>query len=445
MTWGLDQTLITCFGVLGVAGTWLLKRGVWPRRSGETPHCANCGYTLLGVDLAVCPECGADLKESAAILHGERHRKPAVGWLGLILALAALGCGIAWVVRASADLAWYQIRPFTWILRDLDGPQDLAKQAVDEIDRRWVMDELKPVQFNQLFEHLLKEQASPDGRQNSQFPATMKFLAKGYQRGKLSDAQRQKFLDTALQLKLIVLPSDVGLPPLIRVVSDGAGPGRDSYIRRNTVLTELRWDGVPVPRVPDLALDGPLGMPLHTTISSADQKPGSHTLETFWTTTVEGTRDVKPFHRDEKLQTTVIVPPPPPPVAWERATSSTLVRSSIVPGKFTATVKDNYYMTVRGELEIKNAPTNLAYEVLGRFGDQYVRLGSLRAAAGKSGTVPLSAEAYAMDKSFNMTFVLRRSEYVAAAGKPPFKEAYAPSIFYNVPVQLIPPQDPAAK
>lgn len=31
------------------SGAWLLKRGCWPSRFGQTPHCPNCDYILTGI------------------------------------------------------------------------------------------------------------------------------------------------------------------------------------------------------------------------------------------------------------------------------------------------------------------------------------------------------------------------------------------------------------
>jgi len=78
-----------------VIGAFLLKRGWWPRRMGETPHCPKCDYILSG-DQQRCPECGTPV-ESGNVVRGDRRRRVVMAAIGgsielLGLAVLILSC-----------------------------------------------------------------------------------------------------------------------------------------------------------------------------------------------------------------------------------------------------------------------------------------------------------------------------------------------------------------
>ncbi len=56
-------------------------------RDGDTIHCARCDYPFS--DTPRCPECGADLSLTNALLRGTRRRRPWLAALGVLLILSS--------------------------------------------------------------------------------------------------------------------------------------------------------------------------------------------------------------------------------------------------------------------------------------------------------------------------------------------------------------------
>src|SRR5688572_10850995 len=123
-------TVILGLLVLGIA---LMKAGFWPRRRGQTPHCRNCGYPLVGNQSGTCPECGHEWTE-ANVIRGERHRHRGVGSAGLVMLLLgiAIGGGL-WLT----DIEWYRYLPENWIVNDAGSSNPMvATRAWNELLRR---------------------------------------------------------------------------------------------------------------------------------------------------------------------------------------------------------------------------------------------------------------------------------------------------------------------
>jgi hypothetical protein len=121
--------------VLAAVAAYLLKIGYWPRRRGKSPHCRGCGYSVVGIDSAKCPECGSVLSARGAVVRGERRRRPGPAWAGAVLAVAAallLGALASGRLRA---IDWYSHRPTGWVTGDLSSFQR-AGRAWDELQKR---------------------------------------------------------------------------------------------------------------------------------------------------------------------------------------------------------------------------------------------------------------------------------------------------------------------
>jgi len=87
---------------LGVAAGAVIAQGLWGARRGWQPSCRRCAHDLRGVDAASakCPECGADLAKTGAVIAGARRVRPVLVVTGLVL-LAAAGMAQAWLRSAS--------------------------------------------------------------------------------------------------------------------------------------------------------------------------------------------------------------------------------------------------------------------------------------------------------------------------------------------------------
>lgn len=148
LTWPVLLLIAAAIGL----GLWLLRRGWWPKRIGEAPHCAACEYLLVGLEGAErCPECGSTLAGSG-IVYGERHRRAWVGLIGLFLLLLS----IAFLIASGplAQVPWYHYRPFAWVLKDLDVPA-LQPTASAEVRRRLGANALSNTQVSAWMDHLI--------------------------------------------------------------------------------------------------------------------------------------------------------------------------------------------------------------------------------------------------------------------------------------------------
>src|SRR5437879_2204881 len=98
----------------------MLKRGRWPRRVGELPHCPSCDYILANLPTtARCPECGTPVSESNAV-RGERHRSRGLTISGASLILfGVLFLGL-FVAGLLGTIDWNRHKPLSWLIRDLD-------------------------------------------------------------------------------------------------------------------------------------------------------------------------------------------------------------------------------------------------------------------------------------------------------------------------------------
>ncbi len=73
-----------------VLGLWLLVRGLRPKRRGDTPYCAACGYNLTGLAGELCPECGEDYRQTGGTVYGTRRSRP-LSTIGGAMCLAICG------------------------------------------------------------------------------------------------------------------------------------------------------------------------------------------------------------------------------------------------------------------------------------------------------------------------------------------------------------------
>jgi hypothetical protein len=112
--------LVPCIALLvfsGIGLVYLWWRIMRRTSSLDLPRCRKCGYIILGLQRAVCPECGADLHDAG--IKPPRNTKPisftsfAILW-SLLLPLPALtvsGVLIWFGPMATIPTPWLQLTP----------------------------------------------------------------------------------------------------------------------------------------------------------------------------------------------------------------------------------------------------------------------------------------------------------------------------------------------
>jgi hypothetical protein len=414
-------------------GTWLARSGLRPRPSGNTPHCGKCGYALVGIEANTCPECGADLAGEDGVVRGERIIKWKRAGAGLLLMAMAIGCLIAAFVRGTADIDWYEYRPFNWVMRDLDGPSTVAKQAMDEVRRRCDSRELSAAQTSTLVDRLLKEQVSNKTPPHGQLTPMMQLLESILLHEKMSVAQRQRFLMAATDAKLTLVPGASSDPPLIRLICEGNASGSAGTLIRISLFDKLEWDGVRRSAEAGAAMSTYLGAPTRETIPIPTLKPGKHRLIVSIKTSV----DCQPvFRRQQDLSIDFEMPAPPQPIEWLAPPMPSLNRLGFSPGVFTA-VSNGTTTSIHGTITVTRPSANVAMEAYARIGGNYLPMGMVRVPQGQILKVELEAMdlPFPLVSSFDMDVLLSSSEKAARAGKPPFKEAWSDSFTLRVHVE----------
>jgi hypothetical protein len=119
-------------GLVVVSAFVMFKRGLWPQRYGDDPHCRHCGYLLIGIDAKRCPECGTALLPNN-IVFGERHRQLGIAAIGAAILLIP---GIVLVSVIVHGISWYHFKPTYFVIHDLQSGGAGSKQAMGELDRR---------------------------------------------------------------------------------------------------------------------------------------------------------------------------------------------------------------------------------------------------------------------------------------------------------------------
>lgn len=200
-------------------GLVLLRYGIWPRRRGDTPHCRKCDYNVTGLDSGRCPECGTELTE-AAVVYGERRRRPVLIVLGVVFFLVATGL----VAQGGRQVNWYRWWPTASVLGDLQSARPtVAAKAWRELQRREIDERLSTSQLTQLIDICLADQAST--KMLGLTRAEVDYLGSRYLSDKLTPAQAKTFVDHLAVLSLKARPKVVlGDPIPLRIDETGRCP-----------------------------------------------------------------------------------------------------------------------------------------------------------------------------------------------------------------------------
>lgn len=191
--------LIICATLLLISGIVLLVLGWRGKRTGSEPRCARCGYILLHIESARCPECGAEIAVVGTVT-GKRKRR----WWLASLGAAMLVLAVMLVYRPAADfiagIYWYQYKPETWVFRDMDEPGPPGVRAMYELTGRDSNGKLSPAGQQRLIESALHELES-SGKSR-----LLRYLGAACAAGRLDPQQQQRFVDHVYQMTLSIRP-----------------------------------------------------------------------------------------------------------------------------------------------------------------------------------------------------------------------------------------------
>ena len=191
--------LILALG-LGAVGLWLLRRGWWPKRQGQTPHCPRCDYILSGNTTGRCPECGGEFTPES-IIYGERRRNGTRAAIGLVFLLPAVGLLILVSAIGLRGVRWYQLKPTGWVISDLEQNDG---RALPELQRRLKGSTLSGKNQTRLIELALKQQVAVKPGMAANW--LVDYLGQSEVEGKLSEEQKRRFFDQAYAYTLHIRP-----------------------------------------------------------------------------------------------------------------------------------------------------------------------------------------------------------------------------------------------
>ncbi|MDB5356007.1 MAG: hypothetical protein JWN24_2460 [Phycisphaerales bacterium] len=222
--------------VLLAMGAFMLKRGRWPRRVGQTPHCGKCDYILSGDGLR-CSECGTLVKREN-VVWGERNRRPGLSMTGGVLALLGLAFLMLFATGFTGTIDWNRHKPLGWLLKDLgNGSQSIRSTAWGEVQRRLDGKLLSDEEQSSVVNKGLQFQSS--GLVTTSSNNILDFIAQRYLDHKLTPAQAAVFFAGALKVNLAVRPV-VGAQSQVPYSLSGAGRGPGGWwMRMRTLETQI--------------------------------------------------------------------------------------------------------------------------------------------------------------------------------------------------------------
>ena len=429
----LSWMMTTFGGVLLVVGVRLLKRGQWPMRVGETPHCPKCDY-ILADDPNRCSECGTETRPET-IVRGERRPRPAVALAGASLALLAVGFFIIAATGVVRDIDWNHYKPLGWLLNDLaagDGQKDAT--AWVEIQRRLNLGHLSEADKYAVTETGLAVQNLTTGTAWNN-AAILDFIAARFLDGKLTAAQADRLFAVMLNAKLDVR-SVVGQGSPVPFIVTGTGRGPDTWWIRARLIEAQTDDG----RIQKLggASGGRFARFSNGSSLSPPHSPGTRHLRVR----VELATDVERglgTNFDERAPVSRLVTKDltadfqvvegQTPIATLSRPDAAVLKPLLEP-QLTVSPDNGVYI----EINTPGLPVDAAFDVFLRFGGKEHRLGSVsfrRSTASGYGTgeVTLGTDAPAA------TDVILRSSKEAARGTIDLNSIWEGEIvFHDVPL-----------
>jgi hypothetical protein len=433
-------------------GGYLIKRGRWPNRVGDTPHCGNCNYILTGLDSVKCPECGREVTPGK-VVYGERKTRTGLVLLGGFLIL--LGCVLGGIVASGVvdRIDWYHYRPTAWVFNDLDSPlqtasdrawmellgrskagtlsasqQDrLTERTITDLDARsqatrergWTelqirlsANRLSAAQKDRLTERALSEQIS--SVTTSITDPLMTYLGKRWSDRAMSPAQEQRFFDGCSALSLTARPQVGSADDVPYVVLHG---GRGPSGWGDEITTEaIEVDGRSAGYAGGIT-SGDLGGTSTFGSTLGKQPIGHHHLAVKVRIRLGKWNPPAPlapiFHEEKKsLPVDFDVLTTQPTIASVSAPDAVSLSKSISIYSFQWDRSQNYQL--RGQVDIHGAPVNVAFDAFARIDGKEYSLGWVALAQGKQcsfGVVSGGELPRVSAKSFDL--ILRSSESAA--------------------------------
>lgn len=150
---------------LAALGIVLLLRGWRGKRVDNHPWCRKCRFDLNGVwpGAAKCPECGVNLERIDAVELGQRHRRPILAGLGIVMLLCCAGWLGLGVWRAAGLIRWADYKPDWWLVREAcSGDAETSQIATAALWNRIKDHTVSDAHIAQLTEHALAVQGDED-------------------------------------------------------------------------------------------------------------------------------------------------------------------------------------------------------------------------------------------------------------------------------------------
>ncbi len=228
--------MVILYGVSGIVcllGLLLLIRAAKGRRVSSNPHCAHCGFDLLGLTLdrdAQCPECGRPtIPGTPAVCDGLFKRRPVLAMAALLL-IAVGVTGFAWPkvsqIPSIKNFDWYAYFPESLLLKlEAEGNTD-ALQALHD---RLIPGTLSDEGLETLIERSLAVLEDESVVWNERWGDVLLY---GMLEGKMSDAQLKHYMEGAFELS-VTAPEQIG--PDVGVIQ---------YMQRHEVITRGQGDFV---------------------------------------------------------------------------------------------------------------------------------------------------------------------------------------------------------
>ena len=399
-------------GLLLAVSALLIRRGLWPRRVGTTPHCPKCDYILSG-DPDRCSECGTAVN-ARNIIRGERLRRAGPAWAGGLLALL----GVLFVLLGATDWAsriqWIHYEPLSWLLRDLGSRSTAASiPAWNEIQRRIDAKGLSDAEQSDVVDKGLQVQTLGTGLSSRNL--ILNYIAGRYTDNKLTAAQADRFFAGMLKFTLSVRPT-VGAQSRVPYSIHGAGVGPDGWwLRMRTIEAQID------DRKPQSGGGGvggsfggwtsgstldPVGTPgrhhLRIKIELATNPGGGIDWDDNAKVAKRITQDLTADFQAIAGQT---------PIATVTTPDASVLRPLLKP-------RLSYNVGIRNNLSVmvdaSALPVDAAFDVLIRFGGREYPAGSVYFHAGSPGGYGTNADHFPTDAPASVDVIFRSSRRVAA-------------------------------
>ena len=420
-------------------GLVLVKLAYFPRRRGDTPHCRKCNYTLTGLSSERCPECGEVLNEET-IVHGERTRRPILGGVAsLLLLLALANTGI---ILASGQIDWYRYKPTSWVIDDAASPTPaMATRAWTELQRRMNEGSLAENQRAKLTEVALAEQAKPSDGPIGR--SLRNYLGTGAAEGKLSEAQKVRFVDQGVRFTLSARQRVAkGDPVYYRLAYTARGPDEGWW--SNHGVKEIRIDGKKLSggSFSSSGTSSGSGGGAAATTMKFDE-PGPHTLElnldqTMWHGRTSDLKKGTQFLARVVTVKATFEVLADPPSDLVKLTADEDVRTELLTNiKVTKAVltPDSQYLHVN--LDVRPLSVNIAFDAFARVGEQEFSMSTMTLAKGTPMGFGLGGGEEFVKKHGRpqrITVILRSSDQAARRSIEIYEAWKGELVFEDVPV-----------